>query len=124
VVNFDFPATSSLYLHRAGRTARMGKSGEVLSLVHASEMRFARSIKEAIERKAELHVVRKGDHLERKRLVSGRTTGKALVRDALSQEAKLLRRDRRRRRGAARGVSRPKKAPPGVPGWRVNKHYR
>ena len=29
MVNFDFPATSSLYLHRSGRTARMGTHGLV-----------------------------------------------------------------------------------------------
>lgn len=61
VVNFDFPATSALYLHRAGRTARMGRRGTVYSLVHTSERRFAESIREAVERRTELHTVAKGD---------------------------------------------------------------
>jgi len=61
VINFDFPATSALYLHRAGRTARMGRPGHVISLVHDSEHRLAASVVDAVDRRAELHVVRKGD---------------------------------------------------------------
>ncbi|MGO9606503.1 MAG: DEAD/DEAH box helicase [Candidatus Binataceae bacterium] len=33
VINFDLPELSESYIHRIGRTARMGKSGEALSLV-------------------------------------------------------------------------------------------
>ncbi len=33
VVNFDLPDESETYIHRIGRTARMGKSGQALSLV-------------------------------------------------------------------------------------------
>jgi superfamily II DNA/RNA helicase len=33
VVNFDLPEAVDAYIHRIGRTARMGKSGEALSLV-------------------------------------------------------------------------------------------
>ena len=62
VINFDFPSTSALYLHRAGRTGRMGRRGTVISLVTTSEQRFAASIKLAVtERDVELHTVRKGD---------------------------------------------------------------
>jgi superfamily II DNA/RNA helicase len=50
VVNFDFPATSSLYLHRGGRAARMGAPGRVLSLVQTNERRFAESLLESARR--------------------------------------------------------------------------
>jgi ATP-dependent RNA helicase RhlE len=33
VINFDLPEVPDAYIHRIGRTARMGKSGEALSLV-------------------------------------------------------------------------------------------
>jgi ATP-dependent RNA helicase RhlE len=37
VINFDLPDTPDTYIHRIGRTARMGKSGEALSLVTREE---------------------------------------------------------------------------------------
>jgi ATP-dependent RNA helicase DDX56/DBP9 len=38
VVNLDFPSTVKSYVHRVGRTARAGKSGEALSLVSPAEV--------------------------------------------------------------------------------------
>ena len=32
VVNFDVPRTATDYLHRAGRTARLGRNGAVLTI--------------------------------------------------------------------------------------------
>ena len=37
VVNFDLPETNEDYIHRIGRTARMGASGEALSFVAPEE---------------------------------------------------------------------------------------
>ena len=41
VINFDLPDEPETYIHRIGRTARMGKSGEALSLVTPEERAFA-----------------------------------------------------------------------------------
>ena len=89
VVNFDFPATSSLYLHRAGRTARFGGDGTVVSLVHDSQRRFAASIRDAVTRRDELHIVRKGDLRRRTRADAAK--GKAWARATVSREAGRLR---------------------------------
>ena len=123
VVNFDFPATSALYLHRAGRTARMGRPGSVVSLVHDSQRRFAESIRDAVKRRAELHIVRKGDLHERTRNAS--STGKAHARATISREAVRLR--GRPRSGTGSGAGQAKRrsggrAPVGIPAWRVQKH--
>ena len=40
VVNFDVPRTATSYLHRAGRTARLGRRGAVLTVCEQGE-RFA-----------------------------------------------------------------------------------
>jgi ATP-dependent RNA helicase DDX27 len=37
VVNFDLPPTLTAYIHRVGRTARIGESGTAVSLVHESD---------------------------------------------------------------------------------------
>jgi ATP-dependent RNA helicase RhlE len=44
VINFDLPDESDTYLHRIGRTARMGKSGQALSLVMPEEGASLRGI--------------------------------------------------------------------------------
>lgn len=44
VVNFDLPEESETYIHRIGRTARMGKSGQALSLVMPEEGASLRGI--------------------------------------------------------------------------------
>ena len=40
VVNFDFPPNGQLYLHRCGRTARAGKSGDVVSFCVEEDKRL------------------------------------------------------------------------------------
>ncbi len=39
VINYDLPLTREMYLHRSGRTGRMGKEGRVLSLVTERSLR-------------------------------------------------------------------------------------
>jgi len=93
VVNFDFPATSALYLHRGGRAARMGAPGRVLSLVQTNQRRFALSILAAVERRTELHTVRKGDLREATAPISAASPDGA--RATMSSAADRQRRPRR-----------------------------
>ncbi|KAI8550711.1 hypothetical protein RHMOL_Rhmol06G0128700 [Rhododendron molle] len=48
VVMFDFPSNSIDYLHRTGRTARMGAKGKVTSLVTKKDLMLATRIEQAI----------------------------------------------------------------------------
>ncbi|KAL7245813.1 hypothetical protein ACSBR2_001029 [Camellia fascicularis] len=48
VIMFDFPLTSIDYLHRTGRTARMGAKGKVTSLVAKKDQTLATRIEDAI----------------------------------------------------------------------------
>lgn len=48
VVHFDPPAENSTYLHRSGRTARAGATGNVVSLIDASQKKDARKMQRGI----------------------------------------------------------------------------
>uniref|UniRef100_A0A7S2FKV5 RNA helicase n=1 Tax=Octactis speculum TaxID=3111310 RepID=A0A7S2FKV5_9STRA len=50
VINFDFPRNPIDYLHRAGRTARAGRKGEILSLVLKRDLPLATAIERAVAR--------------------------------------------------------------------------
>ncbi|XP_024539001.1 DEAD-box ATP-dependent RNA helicase 39 [Selaginella moellendorffii] len=68
VINFDFPSTSIDYLHRSGRTARMGLKGRVTSLVTKRELALANRLEDAMRRNETLE----GVSLERERVLGAR----------------------------------------------------
>ncbi|KAK7315370.1 hypothetical protein VNO77_33916 [Canavalia gladiata] len=59
VVMFDFPLNSIDYLHRTGRTARMGAKGKVTSLVAKKDLILAIKIEEAIGKNESLEAITK-----------------------------------------------------------------
>ncbi|KAH9616975.1 hypothetical protein KSS87_012792 [Heliosperma pusillum] len=54
VIMFDFPKNSVDYLHRTGRTARMGAKGKVTSLVTKRDVPLATRIEEAMKKNESL----------------------------------------------------------------------
>ncbi|KAK6130618.1 hypothetical protein DH2020_035593 [Rehmannia glutinosa] len=48
VIMFDFPSNSIDYLHRTGRTARMGAKGKVTSLIAKKDLMLATRVEEAV----------------------------------------------------------------------------
>ncbi|KAI9112678.1 hypothetical protein K1719_016344 [Acacia pycnantha] len=59
VIMFDFPLNSIDYLHRTGRTARMGAKGKVTSLVAKKDTTLATRIEEAIRKNESLEAISK-----------------------------------------------------------------
>ena len=53
VINFDLPCSSASYIHRIGRTARMGKSGEALSFATPEDAPALRDIERTLGMKLE-----------------------------------------------------------------------
>ncbi|CAA7397227.1 unnamed protein product [Spirodela intermedia] len=57
VIMFDFPKNSIDYLHRTGRTARMGAKGQVTSLVAKKDLILASRIEDAIMKNESLETL-------------------------------------------------------------------
>ncbi|KAL8786698.1 MAG: hypothetical protein Q9213_002633 [Squamulea squamosa] len=53
IINFDLPQDSATYIHRVGRTARAGKSGQALSLVTQYDIEIYQRIEKALGKKLE-----------------------------------------------------------------------
>ena len=51
VINYDLPDTPDLFTHRVGRTARMGRSGEAITLVAAADLPKLQEIERGLGRK-------------------------------------------------------------------------
>ncbi|KAK1298702.1 DEAD-box ATP-dependent RNA helicase 39 [Acorus calamus] len=75
VIMFDFPLNSIDYLHRTGRTARMGAKGKVTSLVARKDALLASRIEEAIGKNESLESVSIID-VKRDAIKAGRTDQK------------------------------------------------
>ncbi|PKU72696.1 DEAD-box ATP-dependent RNA helicase 39 isoform X1 [Dendrobium catenatum] len=60
VIMFDFPKNSIDYLHRTGRTARMGAKGKVTSLVAKKNLLLADRIEEAMRKNESLESLNEG----------------------------------------------------------------
>ena len=51
VINYDLPDTPDLFTHRVGRTARMGRSGQAITLITAIDVPKMQEIERALGRK-------------------------------------------------------------------------
>lgn len=61
VLNFDLPPDSKTYIHRVGRTARAGKSGQALSLVTQYDVEIWQRIETALGKKMEEYKTEKDE---------------------------------------------------------------
>lgn len=79
VVNFDFPLSVKSYVHRVGRTARGGQSGEALSLVNRNEVYLLEEVRAQQQANVQRHA--EADS------ASSSTSTKGTKKDALDVES-------------------------------------
>ncbi|MCJ8338205.1 MAG: DEAD/DEAH box helicase [Pseudomonadales bacterium] len=72
VVNFDLPNQSEAYVHRIGRTARAGKSGQAISFVAPDERQYLLDIEQLLGKQLQFHSI---PLLEKGKLVSEKAAG-------------------------------------------------
>jgi superfamily II DNA/RNA helicase len=75
VVQFDPPGDHKDYLHRSGRTARAGATGQVVALVDQAQVREMQKLQEAAGVTAAKHNVVAGDQVVRELATSGTPVG-------------------------------------------------
>lgn len=61
VINYDLPSHSKDYIHRVGRTARAGKSGQSITLVTQYDVELFQRIEHLIEKKLEQYAFDKNE---------------------------------------------------------------
>ena len=66
VVNYDIPKYEKDYVHRIGRTGRLGKEGKAITLVTRDEMEFLDRIEEYIEDQLEHMQIESGGKVDHK----------------------------------------------------------
>jgi len=104
VVNYDFPSSSAVYVHRVGRTGRAGREGGVAVTLYAKEdVPFVRNVANVIAASERLKT--KGDGSGNKG-AGGEGEGiKQWLLDALPKTSKKEKQDLKRRGVASRNVN-------------------
>jgi len=54
VINYDVPTSPEVYVHRIGRTGRIGRAGVAITLAHPREHRFLRAVEFLTRQKIEV----------------------------------------------------------------------
>jgi len=82
VVNYDIPNDTEAYVHRIGRTGRMGKPGDAILFVAPRERRLLQAIERATRQKIEIMELPSTELINDKRIA----TFKQRITDALATE--------------------------------------
>src|SRR6185503_21257261 len=73
VINYDIPTAPEVYVHRIGRTGRIGREGTAITLLDPREQRVLRSIEGLTKQRIEIASLPTADALRLKRLEVTRT---------------------------------------------------
>jgi ATP-dependent RNA helicase DeaD len=68
VINYDLPTAPEVYVHRIGRTGRVGRDGVAITLVDPREQRMLRQIEAQTQQRIEIDALPTADALRSKRL--------------------------------------------------------
>ena len=68
IINYDLPDDNEVYIHRTGRTARAGKSGIAISIIHSREMKKIRDIERLLNKRFDQKKVPTGVEICEKQL--------------------------------------------------------
>ncbi|KAF7021447.1 hypothetical protein CFC21_034398 [Triticum aestivum] len=108
VIMFDFPKNSIDYLHRTGRTARMGAKGKVTSLVAKKDVGLATRIEDAMKKNESLESLTTSNvRRDSANSQNPSTKGRTSARSARSSDAPRV----ASQKGNKRGVTLSRRSP-------------
>src|SRR5688572_3372977 len=79
VINFDLPTAPEVYVHRIGRTGRIGREGVAMTLVAPREQRFLQYVERLTKQKIEIGKLPTEGDLRKRRLESAKETLRARI---------------------------------------------
>ena len=79
VVNFDLPTAAEVYVHRIGRTGRIGREGVAITLLAPREQRFLQYVERLTKQKIEIGKLPTEADLRKRRLESAKETLRARI---------------------------------------------
>jgi ATP-dependent RNA helicase DeaD len=79
VINLDVPSAPEVYVHRIGRTGRVGREGVAISLAEPREHRFLRNIQSLTKQRIDIAALPTVADLEARRLESTRTAVREVI---------------------------------------------
>ncbi len=121
VINFDLPTAPEVYVHRIGRTGRIGREGVAITLLAPREQRFLQYVERLTKQKIEIGKLPTEADLRKRRLESAKDALRARIVAGGLEDMKEARRGaragiRHHRRG--RGRSRDRQRRRGTVGYR------
>jgi ATP-dependent RNA helicase DeaD len=74
VINFDLPTAAEVYVHRIGRTGRIGREGVAITLLAPREQRFLQYVERLTKQRVEIGKLPSEADLRRRRLEGAKET--------------------------------------------------
>jgi ATP-dependent RNA helicase DeaD len=90
VINFDLPTAAEVYVHRIGRTGRIGREGVAITLLAPREQRFLQYVERLTKQKIEIGKLPTEADLRKRRLESAKETLRARIAEGGLEEMREL----------------------------------
>ena len=90
VINFDVPSAPEVYIHRIGRTGRIGREGVAITLAEPREQRFLQYVERATKQKIEIGRLPSESDLRKRRLEALKESLRSRVAEGNLDEARRM----------------------------------
>ncbi len=90
VINFDLPSAPEVYIHRIGRTGRIGREGVAITLAEPREQRFLQSVERLTKQKIEIGRLPSESDLRKRRLEAVKESLRSRVAQGGLEEARQV----------------------------------